>query len=194
RRRSGLPAPSVVGIGGAGVIAAAVALASFQNYARQQLLTKLSREANGLTELYEKQAIAANDTGAKTLRFAPAQLERATGDKIFYAGANVFPDQVSGLRQLPQSSVDWRSNKVKTFEFRPPGFKRTYLAVLQPLRLAPRSAPFGALIVATPKTEITSSLAPLLGRLALAFVGGVLVAGLLAWYRSRRITPPVPAR
>src|SRR5438067_8910685 len=192
-RRFRLPARLRLGIGVSGLIATAIALALFQNYARQQLLTKLRREANGLTQLYEKQAIAANDTGAKTLRFAPAQLERATGDKIFYAGASVFPDQISGLRQLPQNSVDWRSDKLRTFEFRPPGFNRTYLAVLQPLRLAPNSAPFGALIVATPKTEIKNSLAPLLGRLALAFVGGILVAGLLAWYLSRRITRPVLA-
>jgi two-component system OmpR family sensor kinase len=188
-----LPALFLVGIGVSGLIATAIALALFQNYARDQLYTKLRREANGLTQLYEKQAIAANDTGAKTLRFAPAQLEKATGDKIFYAGASVFPDQVSGLRQLPQSVVDWRSGTVRTFEFRPPGFKRTYLAVLQPLRLAPKSAPFGALIVATPKTEIKSSLAPLVGRLALAFIGGILVSGLLAWYLSRRITRPVLA-
>ena len=188
-----LPALFLLGIGVSGLIATAIALALFQDYARQQLLTKLRREANGLTQLYEKQAIAANDTGAKTLRFAPAQLERATGDKIFYVGASVFPDQITGLRQLPQNSVDWRSEKPRTFEFRPPGFKRTYLAVLQPLRLAPRSTPFGALVVATPKTEITNSLAPLLGRLALAFVGGILVAGLLAWYLSRRITKPVLA-
>src|SRR5215212_56176 len=188
-----LPALFLVGIVVSGVIAAAVALALFQNYARQQLLTKLRREANGLTQLYQKQAIAANDTGARTLRFAPRQLERATGDKIFYVGADVFPDQVSGLRQLPQSSVDWRSGQKRTLEFRPPGFKRTYLAVLQPMRLAPHSSPFGALVVATPKTEITSGLQPLAERLGLAFIGGILVAGLLGWYLSRRITRPVLA-
>src|SRR6266550_1733034 len=189
-----LPALFLVGIVVSGVIAAAIALALFQSYAHKQLLVKLRREANGLTELYQKQAIAANDTGKHTLRFAPPQLERATGDKIFYVGADAFPGSgPTGLRQLPQDAVDWRSENVQTFEFRPPGFKRTYLAVLQPLRLAPRSAPFGALIVATPKTEITSSLAPLLGRLALAFIGGILVAGLLAWYLSRRITRPVLA-
>src|SRR6266567_565634 len=128
-----LPALFLLGIGVSGLIATAIALALFQNYAREQLLTKLRREANGLTQLYEKQAIAANE----------------------------FPDQVSGLRPLPQNSVDWRSENVQTFEFRPPGFKRTYLAVLQPLRLAPGSGPFGALIVATPKTEIASGLRPL---------------------------------
>src|SRR5437773_8168163 len=187
------PALFLVGIVVSGVIAAAVALALFQNYARQQLLTKLSREANGLTELYQKQAIVANDTGARTLRFAPAQLEKATGDKIFYVGANAFPDQVSGLRPLPQNVVDWRSGTKRTFEFRPPGFKRTYLAVLQPLRLAPGSSPFGALVVATPKTEIASGLRPLFERLGLALIGGIVAAGGLGWYLSRRITRPVIA-
>src|SRR4030095_6691557 len=142
---------------------------------------------------YQRQAIAANDTGAHTLPFAPPQLERATGDKIFYVGADVLPDQVSGLRQLPQDSIDWRSGQKQTFEFRPPGFKRTYLAVLQPMRLAPGSEPFRALVVATPTTEVTSDRAPLAERLGLAFLGSILVAGLLGWYLSRRITGPVLA-
>jgi signal transduction histidine kinase len=189
-----LPALFLVGIVVSGVIAAAIALALFQNYAHRQLLVKLRREANGLTELYQKQAIAANDTGAKTLRFAPAQLERATGDKIFYVGADVFPGSgPTGLRQLPQDAVDWRSGKTRTFEFRPPRFKRTYLAVLQPMRLAPRSTPFGALVVATPKTEIASGLRRLLERLSLALIGGILAAAVLGWYLSRRITRPVLA-
>src|SRR5256885_3220784 len=188
-----LPALFLLGIGVSGLIATAIALALFQNYARQQLLTKLRREANGLTQLYEKQAIAANDTGAKTLRFAPAQLERATGDKIFYVGASVFPDQITGLRQLPQNSVDWRSEKPRTFEFRPPGFKRTYLAVLQPLRLAPRSTPFGALVVATPKTEIASGLRPLFERLGLALIGGIVAAGALRAVLLRGVTRPAAA-
>src|SRR5262245_10346335 len=188
-----LPALFLVGIVVSGVVAAAIALALFQNYAHKQLLVKLRREANGLTELYQKQAIAANDTGKKILRFAPPQLERATGDKIFYVGGNVFPGQVSGLRQLPVNAVDWRAGKNRTFEFRPPGFKRTYLAVLQPMRLAPGSEPFGALVVATPKTEIASGLRRLLERLSLALVGGILAAAVLGWYLSRRITEPLLA-
>jgi two-component system, OmpR family, sensor kinase len=188
-----LPALFLLGIVVSGLIATAIALALFQNYARRQLLNDLRREADGLTLLYQRQAIAANDTGARTLRFAPAQLERATGDRIFYVGADVFPGQVSDFRTLPQDSVDWRSERGRTFEFKPPGFKRTYLAVQRPLRLAPKSSPFGALVVATPKTEITSRLAPLVRRLALAFVGGIVVAGLLGWYFSRRISRPVLA-
>ena len=189
-----LPALFLVGIVVSGVIAAAVALALFQNYAHKQLLVKLRREANGLTQLYEKQAIAYNDTGTRTLRFAPPQLERATGDKIFYVGADAFPGAgPTGLRQLPLDAVDWRSGQTRTFEFRPPGFKRIYLAVQQPLRLAPGSEPFGALVVATPKTEIASGLRPLVERLGLALIGGIVAAGLLGWYLSRRITRPVLA-
>jgi signal transduction histidine kinase len=188
-----LPALFLVAIVVSGLIATAIALALFQDYARRQLVKDLRREANGLTQLYERQAIAANDTGVRTLRFAPPQLERATGDKIFYVGGDAFPAQVTGLRSLPQRTVDWRAERGRTFEFTPPGYTRTFLAVQRPLRLAPKSSPFGALIVATPKTEISSRLTPLLRRLALAFVGGILVAGLLAWYLSRRISRPVLA-
>src|SRR4029453_17152906 len=99
----------------------------------------------------------------------------------------------TGLRQLPIDAVDWRAGKPRTFEFRPPGFKRTYLAVLRPMRLAPRSTPFGALVVATPKTEIASGLRRLLERLSLALVGGILAAAVLGWYLSRRITQAVLA-
>jgi len=189
-----LPALFLAGVVVSGVIAAAVAIALFQSYARQQLLVKLRREANGLTQLYERQAIAANDTGKHTLRFAPLQLEKATGDKIFYVGGDAFPGAgPTGLRQLPQNTVDWRSGHTRTFEFRPRGFHRTYLAVQQPLRLAPGSAPFGALIVATPTTEITSGLRPLVERLGLALIGGIVAAAVLGWYLSRRITRPVLA-
>jgi signal transduction histidine kinase len=188
-----LPALFLVGIVVSGLIATAIALALFQDYARRQLLKDLRREADGLSQLYERQAIAANDTGARTLRFAPPQLERATGDKIFYVGGDAFPGQVTGLRSLPQKTVDWRAERGRTFEFTPPGYNRPFLAVQRPLRLAPKSSPFGSLIVATPKTEISSRLAPLVKRLALAFVGGILVAGLLAWYFSRRISRPVLA-
>jgi two-component system sensor histidine kinase BaeS len=189
-----LPALFLVGVVVSGVIAAAIAFALFQNYAHKQLLGKLRREANGLTQLYERQAIAANDTGARPLRFAPEQLERATGDKIFYIGTDVFPGSgPTGLRQLPQDAVDWRAGKTRSFEFRPPGFTRTYLAVLQPLRLAPKSAPFGALIVATPKTEIATGLRRLIERLGLALIAGIVAAAVLGWYLSRRITQPVLA-
>src|SRR5262249_59781480 len=101
-----LPALFLAGIVVSGVIAAAIALALFQNYAHKQLLAKLRREANGLTQLYQRQAIAANNTGARPLRFAPAQLERAAGDKIFYVGADAFPGSgPTRPRQLPPAAV-----------------------------------------------------------------------------------------
>src|SRR2546423_15473895 len=119
-----LPALFLVGIGVSGLIATAIALALFQNYAREQLLTKLRREANGLTQLYEKQAIAVNDNGAKTLRFAPLKLERVTGDNILYAGNSGFPDQISGRRHLPQNSANMRLAHHRNFDILPRQFTR----------------------------------------------------------------------
>jgi signal transduction histidine kinase len=47
--------------------------------------------------------------------------------------------------------------------------------------------------VAKPRAELSSRLNTLIERLALAFLGGIVVAGALAWYLSRRLTRPILA-
>jgi signal transduction histidine kinase len=186
-----LPALFLLGIVVSGLIAALVALRLFQGYVLSRSKADLRREAIGLTEVFAQQAITANDTGA--LPRIARQLERATGDRLFYVGVSPVPDKNAGLELLPQSTVDWRSGRTITFEFTPPRANKTYVAVARPLRLGKKGPSFGDLIVAKPKTELTQQLIPLLERLALASLGGILVAGLLGWYLSRRITRPVLA-
>lgn len=189
-----LPALFLLGIVVSGLVATVVALRLFQGYVLNRSKADLRREAVGLTEVFAQQAITLNNTGV--LPRISKQLERATGDRLFYVGVSPFPDKRGanvGLERLPQGSVDWRSGRTITFEFTPPGAKKTYLAVARPLKLEPKGPAFGDLIVAKPKTELTHQLIPLLERLALASLGGILVAGLLGWYLSRRITGPVLA-
>src|SRR6266550_3566351 len=186
-----LPALFLLGIVVSGLIAAVVALRLFQGYVLNRSKADLSREAIGLTEVFAQQAITANDTGA--LPRIARQLERATGDRLFYVGVSPVPGKNVGLELLPQSTVDWRSGRTITFEFTPPRANKTYVAVARPLKLEKKGPAFGDLIVAKPKTELTQQLIPLLERLALASLGGILVAGLLGWYLSRRITRPVLA-
>ena len=187
-----LPALFLLGIVVSGLIAAAVALRLFQGYVLNRSKADLRREAIGLTEVFAQQAITSNDTGVPLPRIA-RQLERATGDRLFYVGVSPVPDQRVGLERLPESTVDWRSGHTITFEFTPPGAKKTYLAVARPLKLGKKGPAFGDLIVAKPKTELNQQLIPLLQRLAIASLGGIFVAGLLGWYLSRRITAPVLA-
>ena len=189
-----LPALFLLGIVVSGLIASVVALRLFQSYVLSRSKADLRREAIGLTEVFARQAIAANDTGVSPR--ISRQLERATGDRLFYVGVSPFPDKGGasvGIERLPQNTVDWRSGKTVTFEFTPPGAKKTYLAVARPLKLETQGPAFGDLIVAKPKTELNRQLIPLLERLAIASLGGIFVAGLLGWYLSRRITRPVLA-
>ena len=188
-----LPALFLLGILVSGLIAAVVALRLFQGYVLSRSKADLRREAIGLTEVFAQQAITASDTGV--LPRIAKQLERATGDRLFYVGASLTanPKQNVGFERLPQSTVDWRSGRTITFEFKPPHAKKTYLAVARPLKLEPKGPVFGDLIVAKPKTELNHQLIPLLERLAIASLGGIIVAGLLGWYLSRRITRPVLA-
>jgi signal transduction histidine kinase len=189
-----LPALFLLGIVVSGLIASVVALRLFQSYVLSRSKADLRREAIGLTEVFARQAITANDTGV--LPRISRQLERATGDRLFYVGVSPFPDKSGasvGIERLPQNTVNWRSGKTVTFEFTPPGAKKIYLAVARPLKLETQGPAFGDLIVAKPKTELNRQLIPLLERLAIASLGGILVAGLLGWYLSRRITRPVLA-
>src|SRR3989440_650182 len=189
-----LPALFLLGILVSGLVASVVALRLFQGYVLNRSTADLRREAIGLTEVFAQQAITANDTGV--LPLISRQLERATGDRLFYVGVSPFPDKSVksvGLEVLPQKTVDWHSGKTITFEFTPPGASKTYVAVARPLKLEKKGPAFGDLIVAKPKTELNQQLIPLLERLAIASLGGIIVAGLLGWYLSRRITRPVLA-
>jgi len=77
------------------------------------------------------------------------------------------------------------------FEFSPPGDGRIFLAVSEPLRLEPDAEPLGAIIVAKPEAVLRDQWVPLLKRLLVAFGLGSVLAGLVGWWMSRRITKPV---
>ena len=189
-----LPALFLAGIVTSGLVATAIAIGLFQDYARQQAVAELRREAGGLAELYSDLAVRLNDRpGTLPSEFVPARLETATGDQIFYVGPSLFPGLNEGLEFLPERLVNFRSGRVQVFEFVPPRRSRTFLAVAHPVRLENRGPYVGAIVVAKPRTELESQLLTLLQRLTLAFAGGLLVAGALAAYLSRSITRPVVA-
>jgi signal transduction histidine kinase len=188
-----LPALFLLGILLAGVISTVIAVGLFRDYARDRALEELRREADGVARLYAQFAV--QDEGAREPpTFARGELERATGNRLFYVGLPVFFER-SGkvLPELAQESVPsaWRENEVPDFEFKPPGEDDTFLAVAHPLRLENQGPPFGALVVAEPKDELRDRWVTLIERLAIAFFVAVLVVGALAVYLSRRITRPV---
>ena len=191
-----LPLVFLAGIVLAGLITTLISVRLFQDFSREQTLTKLKREAHGVAVLYAR---AVNRSyGNKTderapTTFAAASLQLATGDKIYFVGPGLFPGQgFVGLKRLPPTTVDWLSGKSLTFEFTPPGTTRSYLAVANPILNNPKDdTPLGAIVVATPKTDVNAIVSPLIERLALAGVFGLLIATLLAWYLSRRIVRPV---
>jgi signal transduction histidine kinase len=190
-----LPLVFLAGILIAGAITTAISVRLFQQFAHDQALSKLSREAYGIARLYSPASSYGNqkDTRAPST-FDAESLEQATGDRIYFVGGHtIFPGQITGLHRLPSATIDWISGRSLEFEFRPPGTRRTFLAVANPIFLTKdnASSPVGAIIVATPKTGVSHSVTALIERLAIAGLLGLLVAGLLGWYLSRRLVRPV---
>ena len=143
-----LPLLFLAGIVRAGLVTTLIAVQLFRQFSRDQTLSELRREANGIAELYSN---AVNETFGASQRknsrrapaFARANLEKATGDLIGYVGVPLFPGEKSGLRQWSIDTIDWTSGETLTFEFTPPGFRHTYLAVARPVLLHRR--PVGAM-------------------------------------------------
>ncbi len=191
-----LPLLFLAGIVLAALVTTLIAVQLFRDFAHDQTLGELRREANGIARLYSTWV---NETfSASTHRnsrlaptFAGANLERATGDLIYFDGVNPFPGEKSGLRPLNLKSIDWTSGKTLTFEFAPPGLHRVYLAVAHPVLLHNR--PIGAIVVAKRKTSVNHSVYLLIERFAIAGALGLLVACVLAFYLSRRLVRPVLA-
>jgi len=189
-----IPAVFLVGVLVASVVAAVFAVRLFQDYTRDRTLAELRRQAQGLAQLYQEQAIRSVDEARRAPGFAAPILEQSTGSRIYYAGVEIFPGEKSGLRPLPLSLLDQSAldaGEVQTFEFTPPATDRKYFAAAYPITLGGDT--FGALVVAKPKAELQERWVVLLGRLALALLVGLVVAAGLVWYLSRRLTKPVLA-
>jgi signal transduction histidine kinase len=199
-----LPLVFLAGIVLAGLITTLISIRLFQDYSRSQALTRLKREGHGIATLYSD-AVAASygnidkagkPNDRKPPTFDAPSFEQATGNQIYFVGPGLFPGQgFVGLEKLPPGTVDWISGKSLTFEFTPPHAKRTYLAVANPIIFdnpgSKDQTTIGAIVVATKKTDVNALVTPLIERLALAGVLGLLIAAMLSWYLSRRIVRPV---
>jgi signal transduction histidine kinase len=185
-----LPALFLTGVIVFGLVAAAIAFQLLESYTLGRARSDLRREANGLTRVYVAQATGSNDA------IPTQQLEAATGDRVYFVpvvpGFELFNVKDPHLRQLPKSAIDFSTvadGRTVQFDFDPPGSQKTWLAVARPLSL--RGTFVGALVVAKPKDQLSTRVVPLLERLALALLGGLAVALILAAYLSRRLTRPV---
>jgi signal transduction histidine kinase len=196
-----LPALFLAAIVIAGLVSTAVAVSVSRSYAqstlRKETFNQLGREARGITKIYADRS--------KGLSCPPPsrELEQASGDQVFYIarakGIDVFPCATPAYTVLPKQVLDFKrilAGQTVHFEFTPPGTNTRLLGVARPVQLGSQKngvQTFGAVILAREKTRLNQSWLPYAWRLLPAFFAGILVAGALGWYLSRRITKPVLA-
>ena len=187
-----LPAFFLGSIVVSGLVAAVIAFRLLDDYTLSRARAELNRETTGLNDLYSYWV-------AHTDYPLPGQkLARASGDRLYWIPANplyaLFPKRAPKLAHLSRRTVpidQLRLGKTIKFEFVPPGEHKTYIAVAKPIFLGPEKSFGGGFVAARPKSQLGTRVIPLVGRLGLALLGGLLVAGLLAVYLTSRITKPV---
>jgi signal transduction histidine kinase len=180
-----LPALFLLGVVLSGLVATLIAIRFFQSYTRTHAIDELRAESVGIVQLYARQAGAATVNG-------PSLESAIGGDKIFFVPAFPGARLLQPLPTLPEQTIDISQLKyrgVTTIDLHVK--KHHYLAVAKPLYLAQQL--FGAVVVAKPVSQLRSRWVALIEQLAIAFGGGVVVAGLLGLYLSRRITEPLLA-
>src|SRR6266550_4685756 len=178
-----LPALFLLGIVLAGIVAALISIRFFQSYTRARAVDELRSESVGIVQLYARQA------GLETVPYT--RLVRALGgDRVFWVPAFKGSVLYQRLPEVPEGTVDMKAldaSGPSTIDIRLRGAR--YLAVARPLKLGNNL--FGALVVAKPNTQLHSRSVTLIERLGIAFGGGVVVAGLLGLYLSRRLVSPL---
>ena len=181
-----LPALFLLGVVLSGLVASLIAIRFFQSYEHTRAIAELRSESVGIVQLYA-QNIARADVPEHSLEQAIG------GDKIFYVPVVRGATLLTGPQtELPLGTVDVaalskQGTLTLTFRFR----DTNYLAVARPILLGDQLV--GAIVVGKPASQLRSRWVTLLERLAIAFGGGVAVAGLLGLYLSRRITRPLLA-
>jgi signal transduction histidine kinase len=181
-----LPALFLLGIVLAGIVAALISIRFFQSYNRARAVDELRSESVGIVQLYARQA------GRESV--PPGSLVRALGgDTIYWVPAFQGSTLFQGIHPLPKSvlSIKQLGQATSPTTIEITIARRRYLAVARPLKLGNQL--WGALVVAKPTSQLRSRSVTLAERLGIAFGGGVIVAGLLGLYLSRRITEPLRA-
>jgi signal transduction histidine kinase len=178
-----LPALFLLGFLLAGIVASLISIRFFQSYTRARAIDELRSESAGIVQLYARQA------GRETVPYG-SLVHALGGDRVYWVPAFRGSNLLQDIPDVPASTVDMKSltsGQTKTISFRWLG--KSYLAEAQPLELGNNL--FGALVVAKPTSQLRSRWVTLVERLAIAFGGGVIVASLLGFYLSRRITEPL---
>src|SRR5919199_3016031 len=184
-----LPALFLAGVVAAGLVAAVLAFQLLESYVESRARAEVRREGAGLTNLFAYQA-----THTNTL-LPVKTLEAATADRLFFVpralGISPFVGS-DDLPRLPAGALDLarvRAGRTVRVDFTARGTH--YIGAGRPLVLGKTKSFFGALVVAKRTDELATRVVPLLARLGIALLGGILVATVLGLYLSRRLTKPV---
>ena len=159
--------------------------ASSRSYTHARAVDELRSESVGIVRLYATQAgrpgVPLASCRARSAAIASSTFRSSRAPTSSSAAAQL----ARARRRRPSSSRARDPNAPTSRSARSTSRSRA--------RSSSGAQLFGALVVAKPQSQLRSRLLTLIERLAIAFGGGVVVAGLLGIYLTRRITRPLGA-
>jgi signal transduction histidine kinase len=184
------------------VLVVAVAVRQTSHDQRAASERSLRTQATAVSELLAKRQQNDLGTFGQGELFIPDLKKLAAATEILYVRYQQLPPGTTkiDLKPLPPAYaklIDWdrlsTPDATQTFDLRLPSSPHTFLAVAAPFRLkfGPSSATIGAVVLARPSDELSTSALSLTRRLLPAVAVVLVVIALLLIFLSRRLTQPV---
>jgi signal transduction histidine kinase len=177
------------------VIAAVVVVSLYQSYNRDQTVSQLQRQVDGLRAYYQNlydHSLTGKVRGPQVI--TSSTFETATAAKVFYTGPPLFRGAAASTRTLTDANIpanfDLKEGQRQVYSsFRPKGATRDYIGVGAPIFNGGQNV--GEVVLGRPLADVNNAWKNIIGLVGVGLAVGLAVALILATYVARRITQPL---
>jgi signal transduction histidine kinase len=176
------------------VIAGVVVVSLYQTYNRDQTVSQLRNQVDGLQAYYQHlfDRFSTGKVGGPQV-ITSATFETVTAAKVFYSGPPLFQGAPPSTRTLTDARIDQNFNlkpgQRRTYTFKPKDATREYIGVGAPIFQGDQNV--GEIVLGRPLADVNNAWKNIIGLVGVGLAVGLAVALILATYVARRITHPL---
>jgi signal transduction histidine kinase len=177
------------------VIAAVVVVSLYQSYNRDQTVSQLRHQVDGLRAYYQNlfdKSRTGKVRGPQVI--TSSTFKTVTAAEVFYTGPPLFRGAPTSTRTLRDAGIpanfDLKPGEWQVYgSFKPNGATREYIGVGAPIRSGNQTV--GEVVLGRPLADVNNAWKNIIGLVGVGLAVGLAVALILATYVARRITQPL---